>query len=260
MKFKKFKKLSYRQKVPNSEAQYEYIRKVGQFEETLAPFKSLKYYMRTNNLHTVNKKLHDYIATQLSSFDVPFYNKLTYKQKTNAKAYYECLVEALTGVGEVFKISGVISDGTDPISGAVVVCDEEIVTTGADGEYKFEGLLPGRYYVKVSAEHYDNKQSQVTISSVDVERDITLDLIEFTVSGVISDDQETPEPVTGAVVKLDDLSFTTESDGEYEFTFVSKGEHNLTITAEGFDDEETTVTVSNADVTKNITLTTSSEE
>ena len=260
MKFKKFKKLSYRQKVPSSEAQYEYIRKVGQFEETLAPFKSLKYYMRTNNLHTVNKKLHDYIATELSAFDVPFYNELTYKQKRNAKAYYECIVEALSGVGEVFKITGVISDGENPINGAVVVCDDESVTTGADGAYKFEGLLPGKYYVKVSAEHYDNKQSQVTISSADVERDLALDLCEFTVSGVIKDDQETPEPVEGAVVKLDDLEFTTESDGEYEFTYVAKGEHDLVVTAEGFDKEETTVTVSNADVTKNISLTTTVSE
>ena len=179
MKFKSWKKLSYRQK-QFGKAFYNYFKTTGQFS-SLSDWEDLPVGLRDGNLPV----LHNYIAKTLSSLDIPKFKDIPAKYRAGKK-YYEFLVDAVTGVGEVFGISGVISyvDATGespvdvPIEGAIVTVDDETVTTKADGAYSFTGLTPGKYYVKVSAEGFEDKQSQVTINSSDVTRDLTLTPVE----------------------------------------------------------------------------------
>lgn len=175
MKFKSWKKLSYRQK-QFGKAFYTYFKNTGQFS-SLSDWEDLPVGLRDGNLPV----LHNYIATTLSSLQIPKFKDIPAKCRAGKK-YYEFLVDAVSGTGEVFKIGGVISytDSTGetpvtvPIEGAKCTIDDETLTTGADGKYSFTGIYPGVYSLKVKATGYEDKTSQVTVNNSDVTRDLTL--------------------------------------------------------------------------------------
>ena len=181
MKFKPFKRLKSSQKVMSSKAFYTYFKTTGQFND-LPTWEKLPAPAKVNYLNRANPSLHKVLVHYLSSYDIPKWHELKWNVRTNNRKYYEALVEAVTGVGEVFKISGVISytDSTGetpvtvPIEDAVCTIDDETVTTDSTGAYEFTGLFKGVYTLKVSAEGFENKTSQVTINNADVTRNLTL--------------------------------------------------------------------------------------
>lgn len=163
MKFKPWKKLSYRQK-QLGEAFYTYFKETGEFS-SLADWEDLPTYLKSNL-----QARHNYIVKTLE-LNIPQYKDLAATQK-DKKKYYEFIISKVDT--EVYSINGVIFDDDTPVSSAIVTCNNEQVITNEKGEYFFTNLKEGKYIIKVTCEDYSAKSSQVTLKDSNVTRNINI--------------------------------------------------------------------------------------
>ncbi|MDR0437476.1 MAG: carboxypeptidase regulatory-like domain-containing protein [Bacteroidales bacterium] len=157
-------------------------------------------------------------------------------------------------------LSGIVTDGTNPIEGALVRVFEATTLTDANGRYEFPMIAAGTYEIEVSKHIYLTQTQTVVISpNASVTRNFTLVFYPtFMVSGtIIASDTELP--LNGATVALsgyETYSTTTDITGYYEIEHVYAG-GEYTITASGVPGYQTytsTIEVTDNDVTHNITL------
>ena len=86
-------------------------------------------------------------------------------------------------------LSGIVTDGTDPIEGAIINAGEYSTVTVADGTYLIEGMLAGTYEVNCSALNYVNADP-VTVEIIAGETTV----LDFVL-----------EPASGEIVFFDDF-------------------------------------------------------
>ena len=118
--------------------------------------------------------------------------------------------------------------------------------TGSDNV--FSNLPPGNYYYSVSATGYDTQTGTVEITNKDVTQKIDLTLIVYTLTFNV-----TP---SGSKVELkeNDANGDPITGSDNVFSNLLPGNYYYSASKTGYDTETGTVEISNADVTKEITL------
>ena len=152
-----------------------------------------------------------------------------------------------------YTVTFVVTDNatTDPIAGAEVDIDGNILTTDASGEATID-LINGTYTYDVTATGYDPVSGDVTVSSAPVTENIGMDETEYTVTFVVTDNATT-DPIAGAEVDIDGNLLTTDANGEATIDLIN-GDYDYTVSSTGYDAATGTVTVSSAAVTEEVGL------
>jgi hypothetical protein len=140
------------------------------------------------------------------------------------------------------EISGNISYNGDNIESADVTLydsdDSEIASdvTGTGGNYTFNNICVGDYYITIEHDDYEAKTSDefALTNNDDLTKDFTLEPLPGSITGVVFEGAVT-NPIEGAYVKVFNqdtppvelYSTTTNADGEYEFTEVPVGTYDV---------------------------------
>jgi LPXTG-motif cell wall-anchored protein len=144
-------------------------------------------------------------------------------------------------------LKGFVNDAeANPISGANVKIGTEVRETFTDGYYSAV-LLPGDYIVNVTADGFLNGTDAVTVAKDDVKwLNFSLEAVAGSLR-VYVEDASTGDPVDGAIVLLEVTSASTplytNDQGFCDFINVQEGEYQLSVSATGYDDNSTTVTI-----------------
>ena len=139
-----------------------------------------------------------------------------------------------------------------PIEGADVTVDDQLLTTGADGTVIFD-LPDGDYEVTATHEDYLEDSADVTIDGADEEVTLTLEEVVDTFELAVTVEDETGEPLSGATVSVDGLEETTDDDGLATFE-LEDGEYTVDAELEGYEPDSVDVTIDGADEEVTLTL------
>ncbi|TDE10097.1 carboxypeptidase regulatory-like domain-containing protein [Jiangella asiatica] len=152
------------------------------------------------------------------------------------------------------ELTGVVSSGGEPVSGATVTAVEAgvAVTTAADGAYTL-GLAAGTHTIRVEVFGFAAAIHSVEVpSSGTVTLDIELEpLPRGGVAGTVT--SADGEPVAGAVVTgtgPDGWTATTDDDGAFAADGLLEGEYAVTVTADGFLPGSASITVRAGDASR----------
>ncbi len=122
---------------------------------------------------------------------------------------------------EVIKgeVSGIVTDGTNPIAGATVSIkgSETTTTTDAEGKFTFNDIDPGTYTLVCTAEGYAKTEREITVESEKTTADITMKALKaINITGTIVN--AASQPVNEAKVTVNAYttqSVTTADDGKF---------------------------------------------
>lgn len=123
-------------------------------------------------------------------------------------------------------LSGTVTDGTAPISGATVVVwnnsgfRADAVTTGSDGGYSVP-VYDGDYFVTASASGYEEKTLSASVSMADTVLDLALGQEPNVVGTVVDENGEALEGVTISI-GIWSLTEVATSDSSGRFTFAAE--------------------------------------
>jgi|GEM_PF-1942538 len=127
-------------------------------------------------------------------------------------------------------VKGILTDQKtgNPVQGAVIIVDEEMVETAADGSYKITGLLSGEWDIFAEKDGYAD-----TVDEIDVEPGTiitkNLTISPNVVTGKIIDEFG-QYALVGASVSIPGVAqATTESNGNFQLHPVPLGEHIIQI-------------------------------
>jgi hypothetical protein len=154
-----------------------------------------------------------------------------------------------------YNVNLTVTDGTDPIEGAsVVLVDYTTEVTDASGLVSFSGILPKEdlAYI-VSAESYITQQGTVDLADADISETVTLGLIPYSVSFLVTDGTGL---IAGATISLEGYDTrTTNASGIAVFEeVIPEISIPFTVDASGYFTSSGTVTVLNSDLTRDVTL------
>lgn len=169
-----------------------------------------------------------------------------------------------TEVPEYYTLSGRVTDNNNvPIVGARVEI-EEITTlytvTNSNGDYSIDNVPSGVYTVKASKTEYatDTKYNQNITSNSTLNFALdpeTSSVGTYKIYGRVTDGTN---PIAGAQVKVNETNQTinTNSNGNYEITgLVGNSVYTVTVTKDGYNTENGTVTITNDNEELNFVLT-----
>lgn len=121
-------------------------------------------------------------------------------------------------------------------------------STDANGSFGFQNLMEGTYTLSFSKSEYDDETHEVTVITGQTTRvSVNLRLSSATmgsISGVIKD-YASGQLISNCNISLSPggRSKTSSSSGTYEFTELVPGDYTLTFSKAGYDDVNTSVTV-----------------
>ena len=121
-------------------------------------------------------------------------------------------------------------------------------STDANGSFGFQNLMEGTYTLSFSKSEYDNETQEVAVITGQTTRvSVNLKLSSATmgsISGVIKD-YASGQLISNCNISLSPggKSKTSSSSGTYEFTELVPGEYTLAFSKAGYDDVNTSVTV-----------------
>ena len=197
-----------------------------------------------------------YAATELlPATDMPY---------TVAKAAYESVNGTVTIVDAdvnvdvtinliAYNVTFNVTDGAAAIEGAEIAFNGATGTTDASGTYTFAAVVPAAdmaYTITKAA--YENATGTVSVVDQDVNVNATMTRNAFNVAFNVTDGSN---PVEGAEIAFNGTTGTTDAAGTYTFALVSPAaDMAYTITKAAYDDVSGSVTVVDADVTVNETM------
>lgn len=168
-----------------------------------------------------------------------------------------------------YTISGTVTTGgseKDMIKVELLSGNEVVVQTQAAAQkitYTFSGVAPGTYTLRVSKAGHDTYTATVVVSNADVVKNVNMGQECYTISGHITSSGSESEQLTvkllSGIKVLKTLSVSGTYVG-YSFTGIAPGEYFLEVSKPGHNTSKTSVTVRNADVTKDVTLTATSSD
>lgn len=121
----------------------------------------------------------------------------------------------------VYTVNFTISDGANPIDGASVSFNSEIMTSDASGLASFDGVVPGTGLAySVTKAGYDDVNGTLDVVDADVNENVTMNLILYTVTFNVTDGSAALE---GAMVSFNSIQVSTNSSGTALFTDVAPG-------------------------------------
>lgn len=129
------------------------------------------------------------------------------------------------------------------------------MTTDANGDYSLTDIVPGTYHVTVTAAGYQTHEEDIPVAAGDnTGINFILTAIVANVSGLVSD-LDSGDPIAGATVTYEGLTpVITDINGMYSIASLDPGMYNVTVSAEGYNDLTTQVTIVDGDNTFNFEL------
>ena len=172
-------------------------------------------------------------------------------------------VTLVSAVAGTYTVSGAIASGGSN-SAAITVAlykgsslVKSVTVTGNSANYSLTGIAPGEYTLKVSKQDHITHQSTITVTGANVVKNVVLGQSQFTLSGHVTSSGSTKDPITVKLLSgktlIESVTLTGNYAG-YTFKGVVPGNYTLEVTKAGHNVSSTSVSVSNANVTKNITL------
>jgi C1A family cysteine protease len=154
------------------------------------------------------------------------------------------------------KVTFNVDDGTNPLDGATVSMEgHSDKTTDGSGVAEYTGVSNGSYAYTVSLSGYEQASGSVSVSDADVVENVSLTAATSTYTVTFNVDDGS-DPVSGATVSMNGYGDkTTDGSGVAEFTEVSNGDYNYSITHTDFEDENGSLTVADANVTQDVSIT-----
>ncbi|MDD4672130.1 MAG: M14 family zinc carboxypeptidase [Bacteroidales bacterium] len=154
---------------------------------------------------------------------------------------------------EEYTVSFAVSNGTNPIEGATISINNEQLETNAQGEADIE-LPNGSYPYSVSMDGYHTQTGSIWVDEDDANVSITL--IEdtepvYNVTFYVYDEEQ---DVENAIITFTGRQGITDANGEYVFGGVASGTYPYTITCDGYNNKEGSVTVVSEDVNEEVLL------
>jgi len=143
-----------------------------------------------------------------------------------------------------------VREDDEPIEGASIEINGQILTTSADGEASVV-LGNGQYTYEVTAPDYQSVKSSIVVAYSEMTEKVILSPVTYLVTFTVTDGTN---PLEGAVITIDDSKLTTDAAGE-DTIHLADGEYEYTVTAEGYEDFTNSLTVSGDNVDEEIMLT-----
>ncbi len=167
-----------------------------------------------------------------------------------------CIKAYSTMSGSGYNVTFNVDDGTDPLSGATVSMEgHNDKTTDGSGVAEYTGVSNGTYDYIVSLSGYEQASGSVSVSDGNVVENVTLNEATSTYTVTFNVDDGS-DPVSGATVSMNGYGDkTTDGSGVAEYSNISNGDYNYTVTHDGFEDASGSLTVSDANVTEDVSLT-----
>lgn len=163
-------------------------------------------------------------------------------------------------------LSGTATDKetSDPVSGVTVEAVQAgkvigTATTGADGSYTM-ALPAGTYTVTFQAEGYAEQECEVIIAADGAVEQNAVLVPTYGSLAVTVTDKSTASPIQNATVVMTPtnggqaVSGQTDSSGSYRFDSLRTGEYELMVTYANYAPYTETVTVTDSELTRQITL------
>lgn len=188
------------------------------------------------------------------SVDYTFWNvgEVTVTLKVTDSGGLSASDEAIVTVSEIAVdagwIRGYVKNVAEaPIEGATVQAGTKTKATSSEGYYNIS-ISPGTYVVNVSAGGYSNHSQDATVETgVVTWLNITLAATSGSLTGHVYD-VDTEEAIGNAQIKLsqsgvDITQKYVDSEGGFVFSSVEAGTYNVTVSASGYENNVTTVTV-----------------
>ncbi|AQL43515.1 hypothetical protein BV210_12775 [Halorientalis sp. IM1011] len=157
-----------------------------------------------------------------------------------------------------FSLTEIVNDGTiegtvtddsgSAIEGATVSADGQSTTTAADGSYSLT-VEEGDYTVEANADGYQSDNATVTVTAGETtSQNFSLSAVQTdgTIEGTVTDASDSA--IEGATVSAGGQSTTTAADGSYSLT-VEEGDYTVEATADGYEADNATVTVTAGETT-----------
>jgi hypothetical protein len=148
----------------------------------------------------------------------------------------------------------VMDEDTNAIQGASVEVAGETITTDNSGEASIS-LPIGSHDYTVTASDYVDVTGTITIDDSDVTEELIMSLKLFTVTFNVTDGEGSA--IEGVSINVGDATETTLPDGVAQLE-LPNGEHDYTATADGYEDASGSFTVDGADMSVDITMTSTS--
>lgn len=162
-----------------------------------------------------------------------------------------------------YSVSGAIASGGSNAAAIVVelykgsTLVKSVTVTGNNTTYSLEGIAAGEYTLKVTKLDHIAHESTITVSNANVVKNVALGQSQFTVSGHVTSSGSTTDPVTVKLLSGSTLIESVVLTGNYAgytFSGIVPGYYTLEVTKAGHKVSSSTISVSNANVTKNVTL------
>lgn len=151
------------------------------------------------------------------------------------------------GLGDLFGRVSIDGVGMSGVATTLRQFGEVVgtATTNADGDYEFLNLDPGLYSVSIASipgATCPGEQTATVVADDETEVDFacTTTPTTGTVTGTVT---AGGSPISGATVALDGQTTTTDANGTYTFTNVAPDSYSVTVTADGFQCDPRTTTV-----------------
>ena len=154
-------------------------------------------------------------------------------------------------------LSGTVVDSAagSPIDGAIVRLGTKIDTVQADGNFSFDSVQNGARTIVTSAQGYNQKS--YSFEMPDSNFSVTVQLIGIkysTLSGTVVD-SVSGSPIEGAIVRMGTTRIdTVQADGKFSFDSLRSGRQTVTVTAEGYYQKSTAITMPDSNLSVDILL------
>ncbi len=140
----------------------------------------------------------------------------------------------------------------DPVSGAEINIDEKVITTNASGLAYVE-LENGSYPYTITLAGYFDASGTITVDNNPVNENVSIDPItSFDVNFTVQEDG-TADPIQGAVINIDGSTLTTDNSGLAAIN-LENGTYTYTVTATGYLDQSSSVTINGASEAVSVSL------
>lgn len=161
-------------------------------------------------------------------------------------------IELVKEGAAAYDVTLTVTDGTNPVSGAVVRIDGQpgSQTTDEAGVAVFS-LVNGNYSYTVEADNHIAADGSVTVENAGVSENVTLTpLYEITFEVQVTDGAN---PIAGATVVIGKEAETTDAEGKASFA-LPNGDYIYTVSKHGYDTETDQFTVAGAPVALEVKL------
>jgi len=152
-----------------------------------------------------------------------------------------------------YKVNFTVTDGSNPLQGALVSFNGTQVNTDASGIAAFGGVYPatGLAYT-VTASGYQDAEGSIDVVDADVNENVSLNLITYSVSFTITDGSN---PIEGATVSFNGTQATTDASGTAVFDGLAPATGlTYTVSADGYNELNGTVDIIDASLDITLTL------